>query len=315
MAQIELKQKQVQNINFGQRIGKFVQKYGWGYFFVLPSMLTFGLFTLVPVVWSVIISFQDFRPRGTSEWIGFKNYTDAFSTGGGVFVTALKNTAYYALITVTANIFIALILASLIQPLNKYAQTFFRAAYYLPAVTSAVIIAVIWRWMFSTEYGFINYLLGLFGVGLETRIRWLSDPDIVLNSIVLSTVFTVPATGVVLFSAAMGSVPKDYYEAADLEGAGPVRKWWSITLPLIKSTTLYVVVLYTIASFEVFEKVYIMVPSGVGDSTQTIVTQIYLKLYQSLNYGVASAQAMVLFAIIAIIAIFQFRFLKSDVEY
>jgi multiple sugar transport system permease protein len=244
--------------------------------------------------------------------VGFKNYETAFTTQSGVFVTAIKNTAYYALITVTANIFIALMLASLIQPLNKYAQTFFRAAYYLPAVTSAVIIAVIWRWIFNTQWGFLNYLLSL--VGAEP-VRWLSDPDIALNSIILSTVFTAPATGVVLFSAAMGSIPKDMYEAADLEGAGPIRKWWSITLPLIKSTTLYVVVLYTIASFEVFEKVYVMVPSGVGDSTQTIVTQIYTRLYSNLNYGVASAQAIVLFLIIATISVFQFRFLRSDVEY
>jgi multiple sugar transport system permease protein len=151
-------------------------------------------------------------------------------------------------------------------------------------------------------------------VGLPP-VRWLSDPDIALNSIVLSTVLTIPATGVVLFSAAMASVPKDYYEAAEIEGAGVIRKWWSITLPLIKATTLYVVVLYTIASFEVFEKVFIMVPSGVGNSTQTIVTQIYEAGFNQFRYGVASAQAIVLFFIIATISIFQFRALKSDVEY
>jgi multiple sugar transport system permease protein len=244
--------------------------------------------------------------------VGFQNYTDAFTTQNGVFVEALKNTAFYALVTVTANIFIGLFLASLIQPLSARFQTFFRAAYYLPAVTSAVIIAVTWRWLFNTQWGFLNFLLSL--VGAEP-VRWLSDPDIALQSVILSTVFTIPAAGVVLFSAAMGSVPKDFYEAAELEGAGPIRKWWSITLPLIKSTTLYVVVLYTIASFEVFEKVYIMVPSGVGNSTQTIVTQIYQSVFQQFRYGVASAQAIVLFVIIATIAVVQFRFLKTDVEY
>ncbi len=312
MAQAELKRAAPQSEGFGNRVGRFFKKYGWGYAFVLPSMLTFLVFTLAPVVWSFIISFQDFRPRGNNEWVGFKNYTDAFTTQGGVFVTALKNTAYYAALTVTANVFIALMLSSLIQPLNKYAQTFFRAAYYLPAVTSAVIIAVIWRWMFNTQWGFLNYLLSLVG---GQPVRWLSDPDIALNSITLSTILTVPATGVVLFSAAMGSIPKDYYEAADLEGAGAIRKWWSITLPLVKATTLYIVVLYTIASFEVFEKVYVMVPSGVGDSTQTIVTQIYQSVFSQLRYGVASAQAIVLFLIIASIAVVQFRFLRTDVEY
>ncbi|NWJ48077.1 MAG: sugar ABC transporter permease [Chloroflexi bacterium] len=312
MAQLEAGKIPVRQVSMGQRLTLFFKKNSWGYVFVLPSMLTFAIFTLFPVFWSFIISFQDFKPRGGTTWNGFDNYVKAFTTQNYVFVTALKNTAYYAILTVTANILIALILASLIQPLNKYAQTFFRAAYYLPAVTSAVIIAVIWRWMFNTQWGFLNYLLSLFGAD---AVRWLSDPDIALNSIVLSTVFTAPATGVVLFSAAMGSVPKDLYEAAELEGAGPVRKWWSITLPLIRPTTLYVVVLYTIASFEVFEKVYVMVPSGVGDSTQTIVTQIYQMLYSNLNYGVASAQAIVLFLIIATISVFQFKFLRSDVEY
>ncbi len=308
----QFKGARVQPTTGSRGLSRFLRRYGWGYIFVMPSILVFTIFTLVPVAWSFIISFQDFQLRRESTWVGFQNYSDAFTTQNGVFLEALRNTVYYALVTVTANILIALTIASLIQPLNKYAQTFFRAAYYLPAVTSAVIIAVVWRWMFNTQWGFLNFLLSR--VGAEP-VKWLADPDIALNSVILSTVLTVPATGIVLFSAAMGSVPKDYYEAAEIEGAGPVRKWWSITLPLIKATTLYVTVLYTIASFEVFEKVYIMVPSGVGNSTQTIVTQIYQTLFDQRRYGVASAQAIVLFGIIATIAVFQFRFLKSDVEY
>ncbi|HEY0601889.1 MAG TPA: sugar ABC transporter permease [Herpetosiphonaceae bacterium] len=289
-----------------------MRRYGWGYAFVLPSMLTFTIFVLVPVVWSFLISLQDYRLRGESKWVGFDNYVEAFTTQSGVFVTALGNTLYYTLLTVTANIFVALILSSLIQPLNKYAQTFFRAAYYLPAVTSAVIIAMVWRWMYNTQWGFLNYLLSLVGLA---PVRWLSDPNIALNSITLSTILTVPATGVVLFSAAMSGIPRDFYEAAELDGAGPIRKWWNITLPLIKSTTLYLVVLYTIASFEVFEKVFVMVPSGVGNSTQTIVTQIYQNGFQQFRYGVAAAQAFILFLIIASVAVLQFRLLRSDVEY
>jgi multiple sugar transport system permease protein len=312
MADLELSKASNPVRSGANPVQEFARKYGWSYVFILPSMLAFSIFTLIPVVWAFIISFQDFRPRGGGDWIGFQNYSDAFTTQNGVFVEALRNTVVYAVVTVTANIFIGLFLASLIQPLSSRFQTFFRAAYYLPAVTSAVIIAVTWRWLFNTQWGFLNFLLSL--VGAEP-VRWLSDPDIALWSVILSTVFTIPAAGVVLFNAAMGSIPKDFYEAADLEGAGPVRKWWSITLPLIKSTTLYVVVLYTIASFEVFEKVYIMVPSGVGNSTQTIVTQIYQSVFQQFRYGVASAQAIVLFVIIATISVIQFRFLRSDVEY
>jgi multiple sugar transport system permease protein len=205
-----------------------------------------------------------------------------------------------------------LILASLIQPLSDRMRTFFRAAYYLPAVTSALIVGLTWAYIYNAQWGFATYLTRALDL---PPIRWLSDPDIALGSITLSAVLTLPATAIVLFSAAMGSIPREYYEAAELDGANPIQRWWNITVPLLKSTTLYLVVLYTIASFEVFERIYIMVPSGVGNSTQTIVTQIYNNGFKEFDFGIASAQAFVLFAMIAVIAIFQFRILRSDVEY
>lgn len=295
------------------KIGRFWRQHGWSYAFVLPSMIMFGVFVVIPVVWSFVISFQDYSLARGGTWVGLNNYRAAFTTQSRVFVTAIGNTVYYTAVTVTANIFIALILASLIQPLNNWARTFFRAAYYLPAVTSAVIIAITWRWLLnSSPNAPFNYLLSFFGVG---PFRWLANPRIALESIMLSTILTVPATGVVLFSAAMGSIPSDYYEAAELDGAGPIRKWWSITIPLIKSTTLYLVVLYTIASFEVFEKILLMTPSGVGNATQTVVFQIYQNGFVQFRYGVAAAQAFILFLMIAAVAVVQFRVFRSDVEY
>lgn len=297
----------------GSRVGRFIRRHGWSYAFVLPSMITFTVFVVIPVIWSFIISFQDYSLARGGTWIGLANYRSAFTTQSGVFVVAIKNTIYYTAVTVTANILIALILSSLIQPLNKYAQTFFRAAYYLPAVTSAVIMAITWRWLLNSDPNApFNFFRSLFGL---QPIRWLADPNIALESIILSTVLTVPATGVVLFSAAMGSIPKEYYEAAELDGAGPIRKWWSITVPLIKPTTLYLVVLYTIASFEVFEKILLMTPSGVGNATQTVVFQIYQNGFVQFRYGVAAAQAFILFLMIGSVAVVQFRIFRSDVEY
>lgn len=298
--------------NFAMR--QFIQKHGWSYAFILPSLLTFTVFVLVPVIWAFIISFQNYSLVRGGAWVNpiYKNYVTAFTQFSGVFVSAIGNTLIYTLFTVTSNILIGLVLASLIQPLSNRLRTFFRAAYYLPAVTSALIIGLTWAYIFNAQWGFANYLLRLVGL---PPVRWLSDPDIALGSVTLSAILTVPATAVVLFSAAMGSIPRDYYEAAELDGAGPIRKWWNITVPLIKSTTLYLVVIYTIASFEVFERIYVMVPSGVGNSTQTIVTQIYNNGFKDLNFGVASAQAFVLFVMIAIVAVVQFRALRSDVEY
>lgn len=295
-------------------IRRFLKQYGWSYAFILPSMTTFSVFVLFPVLWSFIISFQKFSLRNGGVWIEpfYANYERAFTSISGIFVIAIRNTLIYTVFTVTTSIFLGLILASLIQPLSHRLRTFFRAAYYLPAVTSALIVGMTWAYIFNGQWGFANYLLRLGGLA---PLRWLSDPDIALGSVTLSAMLTIPATAVVLYSAAMGSIPTEFYEAAELDGATGIRKWWHITVPLIKSTTLYLVVLYTIASFEVFERIYIMVPSGVGNSTQTIVTQIYANGFKEFNFGVASAQAFVLFVIISSVAVFQFRFLRSDVEY
>lgn len=295
-------------------VKRFFKRYGWSYLFILPAMTTFTVFTLIPVLRAFIISFQQYSLVRGGKWMEpiFANYERAFTMLGGIFVTAIRNTLIYTIFTVTTSIFVGLILASLIQPLGNKMRTFFRSAYYLPAVTSALIVGMTWAYIFNGQWGFANYLLRL--VGMEP-VRWLSDPDIALWSVTLSAMLTIPATAVVLFSAAMGSIPPDYYEAADLDGASAFHKWWHITVPLIKSTTLYLVVLYTIASFEVFERIYVMVPSGVGNSTQTIVTQIYNNGFKDFDFGVASAQALVLFVMIAAVAVFQFRALRSDVEY
>ncbi len=293
---------------------RFLQRHGWSYLFIAPSMITFVVFTLGPVLWSAVISFQKYSLVRGGIWQTplFANYVTGFTQTNGVFRTAILNTLVYTACTVGVNIVVGLGLASLIQPLSNRWRTFFRAAYYLPAVCSALLVGMTWAYIYNAQWGFANYLLRL--VGLEP-VRWLSNPDIALWSIIASTMLTIPATAVVLFSAAMGSIPREYYEAAELDGAGPLRRWWNITVPLIKSTTLYLVVIYTIASFEVFDKVYVMVPSGVGNSTQTIVTQIYASAFKDFDLGVASAQALVLFAMIAVVAVFQFRIFRTDVEY
>ncbi len=312
MSETALPKTEVSTVPPRTGLRRFIKRYGWSYLFIAPSMLVFLAFILIPALSSLVIAFQDVKLRGVSTWVGFDNFREAFTTQSGVFVRAIGNTLFYTVVTVTANVFIALIISALIQPLGRKAQTFFRAAYYLPAVTSAVIIGVVWRWIFNTQWGLFNFLLGLVG---QQPVGWLSDPDFALASVTLSTVLTVPATGIVLFNAAMHGIPRDYYEAAELDGATPFRRWWSITIPLLRPVLLYVVVLYTIASFEVFDKVVVMVPTGVANSTETIVTQIYRTGFEQFRYGPAAAQAFVLFLMIGVVAIIQFRFLNSDIEY
>jgi multiple sugar transport system permease protein len=170
----------------------------------------------------------------------------------------------------------------------------------------------VWIYIFQPDYGFLNWLLGLFGI---PRVLWLQDPDLALWSLILSTILIVPGTGVVLYSASIGSIPRELYEAAEVEGANAVQKWWRITVPLLKPTTLYLMVIYTIAGFQVFERVYIMTGGGPINRTTTIVQLIYMTAFSDFNFGRASAQALVLFAIIAAFSFIQFRFLSTDVEY
>jgi multiple sugar transport system permease protein len=225
---------------------------------------------------------------------------------------SLVHTFIYAVFVVTAWISTSLLVAALIQPLSNRVQSLFRGAFYLPNVTSIVIIALVWIWIFEPDYGFFNYLLSLVGL---PRVLWLQNPDIALWSIVLSTVLIVPGSGVVIYSAAIGSIPTEFYEAAEIEGASGLQKLLHITFPLLKPTTLYLVVIYTIAGFQIFERVYIMTGGGPINATTTIVQLIYQTAFSDFNYGRASAEALILFAIIAAFSFFQFKFLSTDVEY
>jgi multiple sugar transport system permease protein len=184
----------------------------------------------------------------------------------------------------------------------------------LPLVNSAILVAIVWRWIFNPNpFGLANATLGVVGLG---PFLWIGSSDQALLAVILSAVLTIPGGGVVLYSAAMGSLPRELYEAADLEGAGPFAKWRHITVPLLRPTTLYLVVVYTILAFQIFERVYIMTNGGgPNNATITIVQLIYSTAFQFGRYGLASAMAVVLFVMAMVVAIAQFRSLRTDVEY
>ena len=291
------------------RLLKFWNRHKWSYFFILPSMLLFFVFIAYPVVQAFLLAFQKVDLRG-GTWVGLRNFQDVFASK--LFWDSMRHTLVYAAFVVAAWITSSLVVASLIMPLSNRVQSFFRGAFYLPNVVSIIVISLVWIWIFEPDYGFFNYLLKLLGL---QRVLWLQNPDVALWSIVLSTVLIVPGSGVVLYSAAMGSIPRDFYEAAEVEGANDLQKLISITFPLLKPTTLYLTVIYTIAGFQIFERVYIMTGGGPINSTMTLVQLIYQTGFSDFNYGKASAEALILFAIIAVFSFIQFRFLSSDVEY
>ena len=288
-----------------------LRRYGWSYLFVLPTFSLFVVFTLLPVLQAFGLSLQSARIVG-GEWIGLGNFVTLAEDP--VFRQALGNTVLYSLVVVAAQLTLALVVASLIQPLGQKSQTFYRALFYLPLVNSAILVAMVWRWIFNPNpFGLANTVLG--AVGFEPLL-WIGSSDQALAAVILSAVLTIPGGGVVLYSAAMGSLPRELYEAAEVEGAGALTKWWYITVPLLKPTTLYLLVIYTILAFQVFERVYVMTSGGgPNNATITIVQLIYSTAFQFGRYGLASAMAVVLFIMAVAVAVVQFRSLRSDVEY
>jgi multiple sugar transport system permease protein len=292
-----------------RRLVRAWHQYKWSYFFVLPSMLLFFIFTAYPVGRALLLAFQKVDLRG-SEWAGLNNFQDIFASR--LFWASMQHTFIYAVFVVAAWLVTSLTVASLIQPFSNRIQSLFRGAFYLPNVISIVVISLVWIWIFEPQFGFFNYLLGLVDV---EPVRWLQNPRLALWSIVLSTVLIVPGSGVVIYSAAIGSIPRDYYEAAEVEGANSLQRLLFITLPLLNPTTLYLMVIYTIAGFQIFERVYIMTGGGPINRTTTIVQLIYQTAFSDFNFGRASAQGLILFAIVAAFSIIQFRALSADVEY
>jgi len=276
------------------------------YLFLLPKLILFTLFIAVPVVWAFVLSFQEYKVFG-SEFAGFDNYIKVFESEA--FRIALKNTLLFTVVTVPFGVISALVIASLIYALGKVSQSLFRSAFYLPTVTSMVIIAMVWRWMYNYEFGLFNYVLGWFGI---EQINWLGQSTSALWALIIMQCLIPFGVGIIMYLASMGSISHSLYEAARIDGASSFKQWLHITIPLLKPTTLYLVLLSTIGSFQVFTQIIMMTGGGPGSATETLVHLIYKTGFRDFEFGLAAAQSVVLFVIILIFSIIQFRVLRHD---
>lgn len=283
-----------------------IKKNKVAYLFLAPKLVFFIAFLLIPIIWSLILSFQKYGVFNI-EWIWFKNYITVFKSK--MFLISLWNTFLYTVVTVPVFILIALIIAALIQPLKKASQNFFSAVFYLPTVTSMVIIAMIWRWMYNYKFGLFNYILGFFGI---PAIDWLGQSSTALPALMIMRILIPPGAGIIIFLAAMNNINGAIYEAAKIDGANAVQRWLKITIPLLKPTILYLMILSTIGSFQVFTQIVMMTKGGPGFATETIVHVIYKTAFRDFNFGLASAQSVVLSMIIMVFAIFQFKVLGKE---
>jgi multiple sugar transport system permease protein len=292
------------------------------YGFLSPTFLLFGIFLLFPVLLGFLLAFKEItvlniRTTGDlvhfvfHDYVGLRNFSDALTNP--VFYTAFKNTLIYTAVMVPFSVFGALFLAALIQPLNEKAQIFFRSAYYLPSITSAVVISMIWRWVLEPDKGLLNLALGL--VGIEGP-NWLGDPNFALGSVILAGSLYAPGFGVLVYTVALRRIPIEVKDSGRIDGAKLFERWFYIYMPLLKPTTLYLMVINTILSFQTFTQVYILTRGGPGDSTMTLLYHIYdLAFVQAGRKGEAAAVALVLFVLVAVLASIEFRLMRSEVQY
>ena len=276
------------------------------YAFLLPALIIMSVFSFLPIIWSFVLSFTRWRILGTPEFIGVNNYMSVFSDQ--VFWIALRNTVYYSFVTVPVGLVLALGSALLLNQKIK-GRVFFRGVIFFPVTISMVVIALIWGWMFSEHYGVVNFFLERIGVMPR---NWMANPKTSFPVIMIMSVWKGFGYGMVIYLAALQSIPNTYYEAATIDGANSVQKFINITLPLLNPTTLFVLVVAFIGSFQVFDQVYIMTEGGPGYSTTVLVSYIYDEAYGGrFRMGRACSIAYILFLIVLIFTLLQMKLFRK----
>jgi len=281
----------------------------YGYFFLLPHFIFFLIFFLVPVGSGVYLSLFDYNVF-SKTFIGLGNYKEIFSDW--LFKKALINTFIYTFGVVPLWLGKALLVTVLIYPFRKPIKTFFKTVFYLPHVTSSVIISLIWLWIFNPTFGLLNYLMKMLGL---SPVIWLGNKLTAMPSLIAMQVIMGGGSTIVLLSAAMASIPEYYFESAKLEGANSWKIFTKITIPLLKPTILYALVMGMIANFQTFSNIYVMTQGGPEFSTTTVAYLVYTTAFRDYNLGLASAMSMVMFVILVGLGIIQFKWLGSNVQY
>jgi multiple sugar transport system permease protein len=276
-----------------------------GYLFISPWIIGFLIFNLGAMIYSLVISFSHYQlATDTARPAGFSNYAELFQDPK--VMTALGNTLFYAVLAVPLEIIFALGLALLLNNVRQGAGAF-RTIYYLPKMTPAVATASVFLLLLNGNQGAINK--GLAAIGIQGP-QWLLDPNWVKPSIVLMTLWGVSGT-MVIFLAALKNVPRDLYEVAQIDGAGPVRRFFSITLPMISGAMFFNVIVLTIAALQVFDQAYLLfyrdTVQGASDASLFYAVYLFQQAFRQFNFGFAAAMAWLIFVIIMIISLIQVK--------
>ena len=285
------------------------KKLGWALFFLLPSAIPLLVFTLVPMVSSLWVSLHRWNLISPMQWVGLDNYANLLTDPmtRRVFLHTLIYVAGYLPLVYAGGLGLALVLNQRLK-----GRAFLRATYFLPVVTSWVVVALVWKWLLNPANGLVNEVLGFFGVPGP---GWWTDPQWALPAVILSSAWKDLGFVMVILLAGLQSIPSDVYEAALVDGANGWQRFWRITLPLLSPSTFFVVVISLINGFQVFDQVYVMTGGGPSGSSQVVVGHIYDLTFRYGRAGEASALSWILFAVILVITVVQIRGQRKWVHY
>jgi ABC-type sugar transport system permease subunit len=280
----------------------------WGYIFILPAMIFFTIWVVLPLFTAVGMSFTNYN-TATAQFIGLKNYLTVFQKPDTA--VAIKNTVQFALELIPLNMIISLVLALLVDQKLR-GVVFFRTAYYLPVLTSLVVAGIVWSALYDYRAGPINAILEWFGLPAQ---QWLTNSKLALSSVVMVRVWKGVGFNMMVFLAGLQGIPTELYEAAMMDGVKGLQKIRYITIPMLRPTTFYIFVMACISSFQVFGEIYVMTKGGPAGSTKTLIFLIWEQAFEYSNLGYASALAVVLLVLIGAIAVFNLVYVNRLVDY
>lgn len=282
------------------------------WFFLAPALTLIGVFFFLPVAASLLLSVTDFdlygiADPGNTRFVGFDNYARLLKTPD--FWAALKNTFYFAVVGGPLTIAVSLGAALLLSSKLVRFKSVFRTIYFTPFITTLVAVAIVWKYLYHTRYGLFNYALGAIGVG---PIDWLGNPHWAMPAIILMAVWKGFGYNMLIFIAGLQAIPEDLYDAAEIDGASAWRRFFSITLPMLAPTLVFVSVITMIGYFQLFAEPYVMTQGGPLRSTTSVVLLMYEEGFRWWRMGYAAAIAFVLFIVILLATLLQFRLQKEQ---
>lgn len=288
----------------------------WGYAFIAPTGLGLGIFYLWPVLQTAYFSFTEWGAFGGHTWTGLDNYVRL--AADPEVGRALVNTLAYTALGL-AGIPIAIVFAALMNRQGLRGVNVYRTAFFLPVITMPVAVAMLWRWLYNGDYGLVNQVLAVVGIDGP---NWIADPDTALYALVVVGVWSSIGYNLIIFLAGMQAIPKELYEAAAMDGAGRVRQFFRITLPMLSPTAFFISIVSVIGSLQLFDLVFVMTGSGSAaranpafSRLQTVVQLFYERAFVTNDRGYAAAIVIALLVLIAVLTIVQFRLQRRWVHY